>query len=168
MPASSARRPLPAVAFLLALTVLTAIVWWRVLHRSDATGTASTSKPSATSSCSTAGRVLPQPGSVTVTVLNAAQKTGLAASVETQLKARGFATAGVGNEPSPYSGVAQIRYGTTGKAGAQLLSYYLPGSKLAPVKRSNATVDVVLGTGFKTLASDAAVNAAAKKAGRAC
>ena len=28
----SARRPLPALAFLLALSLLTALVWWRVIH----------------------------------------------------------------------------------------------------------------------------------------
>ena len=35
MATSTARRPLPALAFLLALSLLTALVWWRVLHRSD-------------------------------------------------------------------------------------------------------------------------------------
>ena len=35
MATSTSRRPLPALAFLLALSLLTALVWWRVIHRSD-------------------------------------------------------------------------------------------------------------------------------------
>lgn len=169
MPASAARRPLPALAFLLALSVLTGVVWWRVLHRADGSTHTPVAISTPTSTCTPKpGHVtLPQPGAVSVTVLNAANRTGLAATVEAQLKSRGFATAGVGND-TPFGGIAEIRYGAAGKPGAQLLSYYVPGAKLMVVKRSSAMVDVVLGTAFKSLASNNVALAAAKKAGAAC
>jgi membrane protein implicated in regulation of membrane protease activity len=43
MAAAGARRPIPALIFLLLLALLTAIVWWRVLHRAEQTSTGRTS-----------------------------------------------------------------------------------------------------------------------------
>jgi hypothetical protein len=175
MSASSARRPLPALAFLLALTILTAIVWWRVLHRDDASATG-TVKVTQAPTCTPTGAkaVFPKPSAVSVKVRNGALRDGLAGVVQGQLKARGFATTGadtvtVQSELSTLSKeVAEIRFGSSGKAGATLLSYYVPGSKLVLISRSDASVDVVLGKSFRSLATPQAVTAAEAKVKKPC
>ena len=177
MSASSARRPLPALGFLLALTILTAIVWWRVLHRTDASASASAPvKVTQAPTCTPSGArtTLPKAAAVTVKVRNGAQRDGLAGAVQTQLKARGFATAGIDTVTAQSelttlsSEVAEIRFGPTGKAGATLLSYYLPGSKLVVISRPDASVDVVLGKAFTALASPQSVTAAEAKVKKPC
>lgn len=57
MTAPERRRPLPALAFIAALSVLTALVWFRVLHRNDGTGVAG-----ATALCSTLSPSSPSSG----------------------------------------------------------------------------------------------------------
>lgn len=166
MPTRATRRPLPALAFLLALTILTAVVWWRVLHR-DHTSSASTPTPTPpTVSCTTgkAKIVLPKPAAVTVRVLNGNGTVGLAGSVESQLKSRGFRSSGVADAPATIATVGELHYGAAGRNGASLLTYYLPGMRLVPIARADATVDVVLGKKFTTLAAQKAVTAAVTKA----
>lgn len=173
MPTSTTRRPLPALAFLLALTVLTAIVWWRVLHRDTGTSAthapAVTVAPAASSSCTThKPAALPKPAAVPVQVLNANGQAGLAATVSGQLKALGFNSAGYGNATSSIPSVGELHYGAAGAPGAKLLSYYLPGFKLIPISRAGATVDVVLGQAYKGLASQASAQAALARAAKPC
>jgi hypothetical protein len=170
MSASTSRRPLPALGFLLALTVLTSVVWWRVLHRPDASGTTAAPVPTVHASCSAGGRAVafPAPATVNVQVLNAAQRDGLAASVRDQLKARGFTVSGIGTAPSPLGGIAEVRYGPTGKNGATLLSFYFPGAKMVPAGRSDAGVDLVLGKAFTAVAAPATVNKAVATARKPC
>ena len=102
MSVATRRRPLPALAFLLALSILTGIVWWRVLHRAEPTGSASSPSPSQSARCTPGSRAvkLPPPASVTVTVLNGAGREQLAGTVSSQLKGRGFATGTPGNAPA--------------------------------------------------------------------
>jgi hypothetical protein len=168
MPATTTRRPLPALAFLLALSVLTTIVWWRVLHRDDASSSIKTTvTPAPTCAAGGSRPTLPKPGAVTMKVLNGNGTTGLATSVESQLKSRGFVSAGHG-DATTVTGVAEIRFGAKGKSGATLLSYYLPGAKLVSITRADAAVDVVLGQAFKSVATPAAVKAAETKAAKPC
>ncbi len=170
--ARSARRPLPALAFLLALTVLTAIVWWRVLHRDNAGSTpVHSTTTSQAPTCTPKGKAvtLPKPRAVTVTVLNGAGRDHLAATVQSALQARGFATpVQPSDAPSNITGVAQIQYGPAGKAGATVLSFYLPGSKLTQISRADASVTLVLGPSYSTLASNAAVAAAQARFAKVC
>src|SRR5690242_9943957 len=132
MSSSTARRPLPALAFLLALTVLTAIVWWRVLHRPSGGSSPHAGATTVQPTCSPAGQkvTLPKPGAVTVTVLNGSNRYHLATEVTTLLKSRGFKTGTPNDAPSQLSGIGQIQYGKAGKNGATLLGYYLPGAAL--------------------------------------
>ena len=169
MSVSTRRRPLPALAFLLALSILTGIVWWRVLHRAESTGTASSPTPSQSARCTPGSKAikLPTPASVTVTVLNGAGREQLASKVSSQLKSRGFTTGTPGNAPA-LTGVGEIRFGTPGRAGATLLSYYLPGAKLAAASRRDAKVEVVLGSGFQSLAAPATVSRSVASAGKSC
>ena len=68
MASSLVRRPLPALIALFALLLLTALVWWRVLHRADSTA----ALPNCPTPTPTAPptQTLPAPPTVTVQVLN--------------------------------------------------------------------------------------------------
>lgn len=156
-----AHRPLPAVAFLAGLLLLTALVWWRVIHRTDLA--AHSAGPSCTPSAVSSDSV-PAPTDVSVLVLNSTQREGLASSVAQTLTQDGFTSAGKPTNDSTaharVAGVAEIRFGPTGKAAATLLGYYVPGATLAPDKRTSATVDLALGAKFTALATPAAVGKA--------
>jgi hypothetical protein len=150
------RRPLPALICLLALTLLTTLVWWRVLHRDDGKAQAnSTCTPPSTQTS------LPRPTTVTISVLNATKRTGLAKTTAGVLAKRGFKISGYSNDTVTLAGVAEIRYGTDQSAAASLLAYYLPGAKLVVLTApKDSTVIISLGGKFKTVASTTAVKTA--------
>jgi hypothetical protein len=171
MSTETRRRPLPALAFLLALSVLTAIVWWRVLHRPEPASTAGKPVVGQTASSCTPGATtirLPKPASVTVVVFNGSGRDQLAAKVTGQLKSRGFKTGTPLTAPTPLSGVGEIRYGTAGRAGATLLGYHVPGAKLAPTNRPDAKINLVLGSGFRSLSPAGTVSRVVAAAGKHC
>ncbi|MDQ2837229.1 MAG: LytR C-terminal domain-containing protein [Actinomycetota bacterium] len=169
MSAMTSRRPLPALVFLLVLTVLTAIVWWRVLHRPDGTTTADGPVTVQPIKCTPGGKkvTLPTPASVKVDVLNGAGREQLATQVSTLLKSRGFAVGTPGNAGA-LTGTGEIQFGSAGASGATLLSYYLPGAKMVAQKRSDNLINLVLGSGYQTLASPAAVTKAVTEAKKPC
>lgn len=156
------RRPLPALVFLVALTLLTALVWWRVLNRDSGAS-------SATSDCTPPAvttKVLPAPATVTVTVLNSTDRTGLAATVAGGLTKRGFAVAGYGNDSARTSvaGVAEIRFPADRRDAATLLGYYFPGATLVPVTTAtDGKVVVALGRKYTRLPTASAITAALTK-----
>jgi hypothetical protein len=159
MATSGARRPLPALAFLLALSLLTALVWWRVLHRAEASSQP-TSTPTPSCAPPTPVTAVPAPASVTITVLNSTQRSGLAASVGGLLAHDGFRIASVGNDltsRAPVAGVAEIRFGPAGATAAALLAYYVPGATLVRDSRTAASVDLALGAKYTALAAPTAV-----------
>ncbi|HEX8092905.1 LytR C-terminal domain-containing protein [Jatrophihabitans sp.] len=171
MSTATRRRPLPALAFLLALSVLTGIVWWRVLHRPEPAGTSPGGTPVAgqTATCTPGANAirLPRPASVRVVVLNGAGRDLLATRVTSQLKSRGF-TMGTPGTTSQLTGVGEIRYGTTARAGATLLGYHLPGAKLIPTNRPDTRINLVLGSGFRALAPADTVSRAVAAASKSC
>jgi hypothetical protein len=146
----SARRPLPALAFLLALSLLTALVWWRVIHRAD-TGHTTAKQPCPSPS----NTVVPQASAVTVHVLNSTNRAGLAHSASAAFTARGFQVATIGNDQTLVAGVAEIRYGTKGAAAAMLVSFYLPGATLVTKQSSDSDVEISLGAKFKSVSTTA-------------
>jgi hypothetical protein len=167
MTSPTKRRPLPALVFLVALCLLAALVWWRVLHRDD--GHAE-SKP--TCSTAQAPKQLPQPQAISVTVLNSTKRNGIARTARTALIKYGFQIPGAAaNDEKTLGGhgviaqVAEIRYGPTASDGAKLLAYYFPGAKLVATKSTDSTVVVSLGTKYKTVAAAAAVTKALKADG---
>lgn len=144
----SARRPLPALAFLLALSLLTALVWWRVIHRADG------GHHEAKQTCPTpSATVVPASSAVTVHVLNSTDRNNLARNVASTLGHDGFKVADVGNDPNLVTGVAEIRYGTKGGAAAKLLTFYLPGATLVARQSSDSDVEISLGAKFKSVAT---------------
>lgn len=158
------RRPLPALIALLALLLLTALVWWRVLNRSTAEGHGA--KP-----CPTPVRpavVLPAPSAVTLQILNSTTRTGIAGKARTVFTEIGF------NVPAPAANdnrkllnkiktSAQIRYGPAQAQSARLVAYYLPGATLVRTTSRSSTVVVSLGTKYRGIASAATVQAQLKR-----
>jgi hypothetical protein len=160
MASTSARRPLPAVIALAALLLLTAIVWWRVLNRDS--GSSATSS-STCSSTTPNGPTLPAPNLVTVQVLNSTSRQGIADKVRSTLVNDGFNSpnpAANDQRKTPIHGVAQIRYGPKGRAGAKLLHYYFPKAKLVATRSKSPTVVVSLGERYQGVATSSAVTAA--------
>jgi hypothetical protein len=168
VPSTVARRPLPALISLLALLLLTAVVWWRVLHRSS-TDSAHARCPIPTSSATpTPTATLPAPAKVTVQVLNSTKRNGLGARVSSALSDAGFNVPSQAKNDNPkthIAGVAEIRYGPSGASGARLLRYYFPGATLVPTTSKSATVVVSLGQRYAKISTSQAV-AAQLRAGR--
>ncbi|MFN2517666.1 MAG: LytR C-terminal domain-containing protein [Jatrophihabitantaceae bacterium] len=161
MASPTKRRPLPALILLVALTLLTSLVWWRVLHRDDGHAVARVKCP--TSSPSTS--VLPRPANVQVSVLNSTSRAGIAKATAKTLTKNGFKVAGYGND-SPkvhVAGIAEIRFGPNQKKDAALLAYYFPGAKMVALAVDPiGKVVVSLGLKFKAVATVAAAQAAMK------
>jgi hypothetical protein len=158
---TATRRPLPALVSLVALLLLTGLVWFRVLHRGDGAGGAAAC-PTPTP---TVAATLPAPAHVTVQVLNATTRAGIAAKARTALTGYGFLSPKPATNDSPHvrvRGVAEIRYGPSGASGAKLLAYYFPGAKLVPGTAKTATVVVSLGDKYLRVASASTVAAALK------
>jgi LytR cell envelope-related transcriptional attenuator len=152
MSSPTKRRPLPALVLLIALTLLTSLVWWRVLHRDNGQAAAGGKCPTPASSAA----VLPRPATVDVSVLNSTTRTGLARTTATTLTKLGFKVAGYGNDnPKVHvAGVAEIRFGPDQKKDATLLGYYFPGAKLVPLTADPLDKVVVsLGAKFKAVAT---------------
>lgn len=167
MTSPTKRRPLPALVFLLALCLLAALVWWRVLHRDDG-------HPAAKATCSTtqAPKQLPQPQAISVTVLNSTKRNGIAGVARTALIKDGFQIAApAANDQATLGGhglipgVAEIRYGPTASDAAKLLGYYLPGATMVATKSTDSTVVVSLGAKYKAVLAAAAVAQALKADG---
>jgi hypothetical protein len=158
----SSRRPVPALLLLAALSVLAAVVWWRVLHRGDgeATAGACPARPSA-------GVLALDARRVEVRVYNATSRSGLARAVARQLRRRGFSIAATSNDPladtRKVRGVGELRYGPLGAQHAQLVSWQFPGIRLAEDPRTDAIVDVAIGPAFRALATARQVSQAKKR-----
>ena len=167
MASSLTRRPLPALIALLALLVLTGLVWWRVLHRGDGakhpTAHCSTSTSASPPPASTA---LPAPAEVTVQVLNSTTRAGIASKARTALVDAGFKSPKPATNDSPrvrVRGVAEIRYAPAQAKAAKLLSLYVPGATLVTAKDPSTTVVVSLGEKYVRVATAQAVTAALQK-----
>ena len=165
MTAPDKRRPLPALVAIAALTLLTALVWFRVLHRG--TGSAATTpKACPTPTVTSTPSVLPKPNLVTLIILNSTNRNGLAAGAKKALVKDGFKVGEVTDDSTTYgghgtiTGVAEIRYGPSAAAAATLLTYYLPGATLVATDSSASSVIVALGNKYKAPAVAASVSAA--------
>ena len=93
----------------------------------------------------------PAPRAVHVRVLNSTTKAGLAAAVGRGYRSRGFTVASVGNTSGPIGGTVLVRSGTRGAAGARSVAAYVAGSRLVTDRRTDASVDVVLGSAYSRL-----------------
>jgi len=93
------------------------------------------------------------PGAVTLNVFNATNRDGLAKSVAKTLRTQGFKIGQVINDPlgKRIVGVGEVRHGKLGAADAALAAKRLPGAKLVLDKRTDDSVDLVLGNRFSSL-----------------
>ena len=100
--------------------------------------------------------VPPPPAStVTVNVYNTTFKAGLAGTVADGLRARGFKTADIGNDPQKAflpDDVVLVRYGKHGDAAARRAAAQFSSAKLSyDARRTDQTLDVVLGNKYTEL-----------------
>ena len=133
---------------------------------SDPTPSASSSSPApCVTTTVSPGVVLPKPGTVTSHVYNATTPAGLARTTAAALTARGFKVGTVANDPlgKSLTNVGEIRYGAAGKDNAALMRFYVPGAELVLDQRTDATIDLVLGLKFTSVATQKAVTAALAK-----
>ncbi|MFF6780888.1 LytR C-terminal domain-containing protein [Streptomyces sp. NPDC012510] len=113
--------------------------------------------PTAGRSAGASGGTYPAPGRITVNVLNATPRAGLAKDTADELKKRGFRIGNVGNATEEYDKKvkgAALLLGAKAAEGAALpvLNTQLTGARLKTDGRAKATeVDLIIGTGFKSL-----------------
>ncbi|WP_322987313.1 LytR C-terminal domain-containing protein [Phaeacidiphilus oryzae] len=107
---------------------------------------------------------LPAPSAITVNVLNSTNRPGLAAQTAAQLKQRGFKIGKIGNAPAALenkvTGSAQVIGGPSSDQVATVVGTEVPGAKATTDSRTDAAVDLVIGTGFKALATPQQASAA--------
>lgn len=146
------RRAWPMVVFIVVFAIAAIVVWWRVITRDD-------HKPSHSASCSASQSAITA-HDVQVRVYNATTREGLAAAVSKQLRGRGLDVIATANDPTSrkVTGVAEIRYGSTGSLEAKLLQAAVPGATMVKDRRTDATVDVALGPHFHALAAAATID----------
>jgi hypothetical protein len=114
-----------------------------------------------TPSPSASAKALPAPGAITVNVLNATPRSGLAKDTADELKKRGFRIGDVGNATAKYDkkvdGTALLLGAKAAEAAAlPVLGTQLTGAELRTDGREKATeVDLIIGTGFKALTKKA-------------
>ncbi|MER6350011.1 LytR C-terminal domain-containing protein [Streptomyces sp. NPDC001595] len=109
---------------------------------------------------------LPEPGTITVNVLNATTRTGLAKKTADELKKRGFRIGDVGNAPKEYDkkvkGAGMVLGPATSlNTSLPVLATQLPAAeRRTDAAREGATLDLVLGDAFKELAAKPAADKA--------
>ncbi|HYN74962.1 MAG TPA: LytR C-terminal domain-containing protein [Candidatus Limnocylindria bacterium] len=135
---------------------------WRLMNRNDTTATSTptnsgcpTPGASPTGSAASTTKPLPKPSSITVDVLNATDRQGLAKTTASQLEARGFDIGAIANDPAgkKIAGTAQVRYGPKGKRNATVVAAQVPGSALVNDRRTTKTVSLALGEAYTGLAT---------------
>ncbi|MEU7944460.1 LytR C-terminal domain-containing protein [Micromonospora taraxaci] len=103
---------------------------------------------------------LHEPKDVKINVFNATDEPGRAGTVADDFRNRKFQVKKVGNERKGIDDVAVLRYGPKGVGSAHLLQAYFLNNAVPGYdpKRTDDTVDVVLGSGFQQLATTTEVN----------
>ncbi|MFF5156013.1 LytR C-terminal domain-containing protein [Streptomyces sp. NPDC000348] len=114
-----------------------------------------------TASRTAAPKPLPEPGTITVNVLNATTRGGLARKVSDELKNRGFRIGEVGNATKEYDKKVKGTGVLLGPAAALDTSLPVLGTQLAGAERrtdparKGVEVDLIIGDGFKDLTTKA-------------
>ncbi|NEY35669.1 LytR family transcriptional regulator [Streptomyces sp. PRKS01-65] len=112
-------------------------------------------------SASPRAAVPPAPARITVNVLNATTRTGLAKKTADELKKRGFRIGEVGNAPKEYdkkvkgAGVL-VGPGSAAKTSLPVVAAQLPAAEhRTDAARRDAAVDLIIGDAFRQLAPEA-------------
>ena len=129
--------------------------FWYALSYYQDDATSAQSGAGSTPTCRTLDPDELVPGQVEVLVLNATNRTGLAARTAKELEERGFQVTGAENDDSDRKTpkVVELRYGKDGKEQARLVRTMFPKGdvKLHRDDRKGTDVDVVLGTNYAQL-----------------
>lgn len=121
---------------------------------------------------SPSAKPLPEPRTITVNVLNATTRGGLAKKTADELKKRGFKIGDVGNATKQYDKKVKGTGLLLGPATAldtalPVLGTQLPGAeRRTEAARKGAAVDLVIGDGFKELAKQQDADRALTKLAR--
>jgi hypothetical protein len=113
--------------------------------------------PSASKSAAAKARELPKPSDITVNVFNATPRAGLAKDTADELKKRGFKIGKVGNATPEYDKKVKgpgILLGAppVQEAVLPVLATQLAGAELKADTRKGKDVDLILGSGYTSLA----------------
>ncbi|MDF4251574.1 LytR C-terminal domain-containing protein [Streptomyces sp. WMMB303] len=112
------------------------------------------------------GDALPEPGDITVNVLNATSRSGLAKDTADELKKRGFKIGRIGNASAEFDEKIKKAAFLVGAPGASTSArMHVLGTQLAHTEtrydeRDGKDVDLILGNGFAHLAKKKAATAA--------
>lgn len=146
-----ARRRRAVITLLLALLMIFFAVWYAMSYiRADDERRATESSSSATPTCET------KASEFKVNVYNATDRESLATTVARDLRKRGFDVQTVANDPkgTEVTGPGELRHGTNGTKGAELLSDHLGDFSIDKDERDRTTVDVVLGPDYERLVAE--------------
>lgn len=128
--------------------------WYAYSYYRSSTGTAS---PRNQATCRPFDAKVATPANTTVNVYNATTRDGLAGRTAAALRARGYTVGEVSNDPlkRKLTGPAEVRFGPSGTPHAKLV-LLLSGKGTTQLgdKRKVATVDLVLGSTFSSLAPE--------------
>jgi len=141
-----------AVAGLGAAAVYTGSLDVPLMGRGFSTASPTPTNAGAAGPCPPVGAVPVPYDQITVNVYNATTRVRLAAATAEALSERGFHV-GTTQNGQPYSGVAQIAFGTAGVAQAYTLAAQLDGAVMLLVAKDPAdpSVDLSLGSDFAAL-----------------
>lgn len=122
--------------------------WWTGPLGSNEGSATAAAKP-----CPTPTVTAAPVGDVTVRVLNATDRRGLAGAVARELRKRGFDVSDVGNDArgAKVPETAQVRHGPEGLLAARTVAAQIPGAKLVDDGREGFIVDLSLGSAYKTM-----------------
>lgn len=168
------RRGRLALAGVACATVL-GVLGWGTLQLIDvftggdeasAAGAAACRTAPARASASPAAVAVPKPAQITVNVLNATTRKGLAQQTADELKKRGFRIGEVTNAPAEFDKKVDGSGVLLGPAAALKGSLPVLGTQLPAAERrtdaarKGAALDLIIGNGFKGLAQRADADAA--------
>jgi LytR cell envelope-related transcriptional attenuator len=152
--ASTSRRTRRRRA-LITLAVVAAMLFGSFWYAYSYYRTANEPKAASTPACTTTTDTkAPKPSAITVNVYNSTDRNGLAASTAAAVRKRGFTVSTVANDPlqKKIAGTAEVRHGKTSAAAAKTVAALVKGAKIVRDSRTDASVDLVLGEKFVTLA----------------
>src|SRR6201991_2211769 len=160
---------MPGIVVLAVLAVVTLVIWVVALNRpSDVTEAAACNPPADAAADPTQAKLGEQMNRAAMTevgpanladtkirVLNASGEGGQAAEVAGELRDLGFAEPAAANDTlyatARLACQGQIRFGPSGRAAAAAVWLVAPCTELFQDQRSDATVDLAIGTEFTEL-----------------
>jgi len=129
-------------------------------EKASAAGPKADCATKASPSASASAPAYPKPSQITVNVFNATPRAGLAKDTADALKKRGFKIGDVGNATKEFDKKVKGAGLLLGRTSAMSTSLEVLGTQVAGAEaradgRKGADVDLILGTGFKSLAKKA-------------